>query len=65
MYIGETSRAVADRIRDHSWLARRRPKINEERKSDERRLVIALQTPVNALGRQLYSMWNDLFAEDL
>ncbi len=65
MYIGETSRAVADKIREDLRLARRHPTINEQRKSDERRSVIALQTPVNALGRQLYSMWNELFAEDL
>ncbi len=42
VYIGETSRSVADRMKEHSELTKRHPKNNEERTKLERSSAIAL-----------------------
>ncbi len=42
VYIGETSRSVADRMKEHSRLTKRHPKNNEERTKLERSSAIAL-----------------------
>ncbi len=42
VYIGETSRSVADRMKEHLRLTKRHPKNNEERTKVERSSVIAL-----------------------
>ncbi len=41
-HIGETSRSVADRMKEHSRLTKRHPKNNEERTKLERSSAIAL-----------------------
>ncbi len=42
VYIDETSRSVADRMKEHSRLTKRHPKNNEERTKLERSSAIAL-----------------------
>ncbi len=42
VYIGETSRSVADRMKEHSQLTKRHPKNNEERTKLELSSAIAL-----------------------
>ncbi len=42
VYIGETSRSVADRMKEHLRLTKRHPKNNEERTKRERSSAIAL-----------------------
>ncbi len=42
VYIGETSRSVADRMKEHSRLTKRHPKNNEERTKLESNSAIAL-----------------------
>ncbi len=42
VYIGVTSRSVADRMKEHSQLTKRHPKNNEERTKLERSSAIAL-----------------------
>ncbi len=42
VYIGETSRSVADRMKEHSQLTKRHPKNNEERTKLECSSAIAL-----------------------
>ncbi len=42
VYIGETSRSVTDRMKEHSRLTKRHPKNNEERTKLERSSAVAL-----------------------